>query len=209
MASEFNYDKFISGVRTCENYPDHSFHSRFRSMANAIPAGSRVLDIACGAGTLMKVLEEKGCVCTGMDLAPGAVKLARSKGLNVHHGDVDSFKENPEVAAILFAEYDYVIFSKCLIYLHSRNEMMPRLRTKHIFINQTNPYYWRTLIGKVKIGIAGKFLSADGVEMNVNSPGGLMRWGESYGYKARRLHGGWFRGKDMVIALTKTGAAAG
>ena len=206
MSGTFDHDKFIADVRSCENYPDHEFHGRFRAMAAAVPAGSRVLDIACGSGTLMAALKEKGCDCVGIDLAPGAVKLARSKGLNVHLGDVDSFEENAAVSSILFAEYDVVIFSKCLMYLRNRNALMRKLRTGKILINQVNPYYWRFWIGHFPGDWVGQYLTANGQEIQINSPRALMEWGASYGYRARRLHGGWLRGRDMVIVLSKSGS---
>jgi SAM-dependent methyltransferase len=204
MTGAFDYDKFIASVRSCEDYPDHDFHGRFRAMAAAIPDGSRVLDIACGAGTLMAALREKGCQCVGIDLAPGAVRLAKSKDLDVHLGDVDSFEENASVSDVLLADYDVVIFSKCLMYLRNRNALMRRLQTRRIFINQVNPYYWRFWFGHFTGDWVGKYLTASGEEIQINSPGALMKWGASYGYQARRLYGGWLRGRDMVIALLKS-----
>jgi len=204
----FDYDKFIAGVRSCENYPDHNFHRRFRAMAEAVPAGSRVLDIACGAGTLMAALQDKGCKCVGIDLAPGAVTLAQSKGLDVHHGDVDAFEEDERIGKLLLAEYDVVIFSKCLMYLRNRNALMRRLRSGHVLINQINPYYWRFWIGEFPGDYVGEYRAADGTAIAIQSPGALMRWGASYGYQARRLEGGWLHGRDMVIALSKPERAA-
>lgn len=199
----FDYDKFIAGVRACEDYPDHDFHRRFQAMAAAVPPGARVLDVACGAGTLMVALKEKGCDCTGIDLAPGAVKLAQSKGLNARLGDVDAFEEDEAVGRLMLAEYDVVVFSKCLMYLRNRNSLFSRLRAGHVLINQINPYYWRFWLGKFPGDYVGEYRTAQGKEVVINSPGALMEWGASYGYEPRRLEGGWLRGRDMVIALSK------
>jgi hypothetical protein len=89
------------------------------------------------------------------------------------------------------------------MYLRARNELMHRLVAGHVLINQANPHYWKYLLGLFPGGSVGTYLTADGREIEINSPGALMKWGASYGYRARRLYGGWLRGRDMVIQLSK------
>ena len=45
----------------------------------ALPAGSRVLDIACGTGNLTVPLARAGCVATGVDIAPNLLAQARER----------------------------------------------------------------------------------------------------------------------------------
>jgi SAM-dependent methyltransferase len=44
-----------------------------------IPAGSRVLDVACGTGNLAIPLARSGCVVTGLDIAPNLLEQARAR----------------------------------------------------------------------------------------------------------------------------------
>ena len=56
----------------------------------AIPAGFRVLDVACGTGNLAIPLARSGCIVTGLDIAPNLLEQARERakaeGLNVTEG---------------------------------------------------------------------------------------------------------------------------
>lgn len=52
-----------------------------------VPSGS-LLDVGCGAGNAMQILQNKGWKVTGTDFDEGAVENARNKGLKVHLGDL-------------------------------------------------------------------------------------------------------------------------
>jgi SAM-dependent methyltransferase len=60
----------------------------------AIPAGSRVLDVACGTGNLAVPLARSGCIVTGLDIAPNLLEQARdrakSEGLNIAFDEGDA-----------------------------------------------------------------------------------------------------------------------
>jgi ubiquinone/menaquinone biosynthesis C-methylase UbiE len=60
----------------------------------AIPAGSRVLDVACGTGNLAIPLARSGCIVTGVDIAPNLLEQARerasSEGLNATFDEGDA-----------------------------------------------------------------------------------------------------------------------
>jgi 2-polyprenyl-3-methyl-5-hydroxy-6-metoxy-1,4-benzoquinol methylase len=47
-----------------------------------------LLDVGCGAGNAMQILQDKGWKVTGTDFDEGAVENARKKGLDVHLGDL-------------------------------------------------------------------------------------------------------------------------
>jgi SAM-dependent methyltransferase len=46
------------------------------------------LDIGCGPGRLTRALQQRGICCTGIDVAPVAVELARAGGVPVLHASV-------------------------------------------------------------------------------------------------------------------------
>lgn len=67
----------------------------------------RVLDLACGTGTLVLELAPRGYACTGMDLSPQMIKLARRKAARAGvaatftQGDMRSFVPPRALDAVL------------------------------------------------------------------------------------------------------------
>jgi ubiquinone/menaquinone biosynthesis C-methylase UbiE len=49
-----------------------------------IPAGARVLDIACGTGNTALPLARRGCIVTGVDIAPNLLEQARARAAAEH-----------------------------------------------------------------------------------------------------------------------------
>lgn len=200
----FDFEQYQQKMLTADHYVDATVNARFRRIAREVPAGSRVLDIACGSGTLMALLRDKGCVCVGVDMAPAAIKVARSKGLDVCEGDADAFDRDETLNRIFFNHYDVVIFSKCLMYLRRRNDLISRLTTKSIIINQGNPYYWKFLFRlRTRPAETIPYVLADGSPIKIGSPRALVRWGESFGYTGKIIYGGRLRGRDMVVRLDR------
>jgi methionine biosynthesis protein MetW len=201
MVSYENYKAKTAGLT---DYVDATLNRRFRTIVAAIPAGARVLDIACGSGTVMQALEAKGCKTRGIDIAPGAIKHAEEKKLDVLLGDADSFESDPKIRDFVLTEYDAVIFSKCLNYLKRKNELMKALRTKTMIVNQRNPSHWRARLAQLR-GTAEEsviedlpYVSADGRTIPQTSLRALREWGESYGFKSKVLLGSFFRSADAV-----------
>jgi methionine biosynthesis protein MetW len=188
-------------------YRDENFHARFRSVVKIVPEKSKVLDIACGSGTLMVALREKGCKCIGVDISSAAVRLSKSKGLEVYEADVDAFDTDDRIRILIEQPYDVVIFSKCLMYLHRKHELIRALDMKSFIVIQGNPYYWRDRL-KLKKWPPNRipYIAADGARIEVNSPRSLVRWGESFGYRGKLILGGFLRGHDMVIQFNRTTA---
>ena len=60
----------------------------------SIPAGSRVLDVACGTGNLAIPLARAGCKVTGVDIAPNLLEQARARataeGLDIAFDEGDA-----------------------------------------------------------------------------------------------------------------------
>ena len=78
-------------------------------VAEMIPTGSKVLDVGCGDGELLQLLESRGIDGRGIELSREGVNRCVAKGLAVVQGDADTDLVNyPDDA------FDYVILSQTL-----------------------------------------------------------------------------------------------
>lgn len=70
-----------------------------------VGANSDVLSLGCGDGTIEeKLIKEKNCKATGLDLSDEAVKIAKRKGVNAITGDLEEpldFQDNSFDCVIL------------------------------------------------------------------------------------------------------------
>src|SRR5215467_13254794 len=91
-------DPTLAGVR-----PDHLL------VAQMVEPGSRVLDVGCGDGDLLRLLETRGVDGRGIELSREGVNECVAKGLAVIQGNADTDLANyPDDA------FDYVILSQTL-----------------------------------------------------------------------------------------------
>src|SRR6202048_3288404 len=75
-----------------------------------VEAKSRVLDVGCGDGTLLRLLaEEKQVDARGIELSQRGVNDCVAKGLSVIQGDADT-----DLAGYPDDAFDYVILSQTL-----------------------------------------------------------------------------------------------
>ena len=78
-------------------------------VAQMVEPGSRVLDVGCGEGDLLRLLESRGVDGRGIELSREGVNRCVAKGLAVVQGDADTDLANyPDDA------FDYVILSQTL-----------------------------------------------------------------------------------------------
>jgi methionine biosynthesis protein MetW len=78
-------------------------------VANMVDRGARVLDVGCGDGELLKLLESRGVDGRGIELSREGVNECVAKGLAVIQGDADTdLADYPDDA------FDYVILSQTL-----------------------------------------------------------------------------------------------
>jgi methionine biosynthesis protein MetW len=91
-------------ARGSENYRgDHLL------VAQMVERGSKVLDVGCGEGDLLQLLEARGIDGRGIELSREGVNRCVAKGLAVVQGDADTDLVNyPDDA------FDYVILSQTL-----------------------------------------------------------------------------------------------
>jgi 2-polyprenyl-3-methyl-5-hydroxy-6-metoxy-1,4-benzoquinol methylase len=200
-----SYEEHKKHISALPSYFDETLHRRFRAVVKQIAPGERVLDVACGSGTLMAALSTKGCRVSGVDLSPAAVSLVRNKGLEAVVGDVDAFEQDDQMRALLVAEYDAVIFSKCLEYLKNKNRLLPLLKTRKIFIIQRNARYWKFLLRRMFGSERDSsfevlpYVTSDGTVVDGSCADGLSRWIGSYGFTSRVILGNMFRSRDLVL----------
>lgn len=65
-------------ARYDELFPEEPLTTAF--LAAGLPAGARVLDLACGTGTYAAALARLGFAVTGLDLSPELIALGRRRG---------------------------------------------------------------------------------------------------------------------------------
>jgi methionine biosynthesis protein MetW len=82
----------------------------YRIIYKIVEPGSRVLDLGCGSGGLLKLLaEEKQAIVQGIELDDLAIHACVEKGLSVFHSDIDSgLQEYPDKC------FDYVILNQSM-----------------------------------------------------------------------------------------------
>jgi 2-polyprenyl-3-methyl-5-hydroxy-6-metoxy-1,4-benzoquinol methylase len=73
--------------------------------------GQTLLDIGCGEGLALKVLSSVGWAVQGQDMDEQAVHAARTRGLRVHHGSLES-------CAFPSASFDAVTMSHVIEHVH-------------------------------------------------------------------------------------------
>ena len=93
-----------------EPHRTENFRTDHRLVADMVAQGSRVLDVGCGDGELLKILTEtKNVDGRGIEISREGVNLCVAKGLAVIQGDADTdLADYPDDA------FDYVILSQTL-----------------------------------------------------------------------------------------------
>lgn len=81
-----------------------------RTIASWIQPGSRVLDLGCGEGELLSLLQEtKSAKCTGIECDEEKVAQGIFNGVTIIHGDLHA-----EIQDYADLSFDYVILSQTL-----------------------------------------------------------------------------------------------
>ena len=123
----------------------------FEIIADLLPNNSRVLDVGCGDGTLMKFLaKEKGIDVRGLELEEENVEVCISKGLSVIEGDAET-----ELGQFPNKSFDYVILSQTLQAFYSPVTVLEHLLRigKSSIVSIPNFGYWKV---RIKLLLFGK-----------------------------------------------------
>ena len=113
----------------------------FNIISNLIEKNTRVLDVGCGNGDLMKFLQEnKTKDIRGLEISKEKVQNCLSKGLTVIEGNAESdLKQFPK------SSFDYVILSQTLqAFLNPELVINELLKVgKKVIVTIPNFGYWR------------------------------------------------------------------
>ncbi len=110
-------------------------------IAGMVSANTRVLDIGCGDGTLLRMLaEERGVDARGIELSQRGVNDCVAKGLSVIQGDADTdLIDYPDDS------FDYVILSQTLQATRNPKRVLEQMLRigRHAIVSFPNFGHWR------------------------------------------------------------------
>ena len=113
----------------------------FKIIADLLPDNSRVLDVGCGDGTLMKYLSnEKSIDVRGLELNEENVESCIAKGLSVIEGNAET-----ELGQFPDKSFDFVILSQTLQAFYSPVNVLDQLLRigKASIVSIPNFGYWK------------------------------------------------------------------
>ncbi|WOJ89061.1 methionine biosynthesis protein MetW [Methylocapsa polymorpha] len=119
-------------------------------VADMVNANSRVLDVGCGDGALLRLLsEEKGVDARGIELSQRGVNDCVAKGLSVIQGDADA-----DLAAYPDDAFDYVILSQTLQATRQPRKVLEHMLRigRHAIVSFPNFGHWRI---RVQVALGG------------------------------------------------------
>src|SRR6202789_3572703 len=118
-------------------------------VADMVQTGARVLDVGCGGGELLRLLETHGVDGRGIELSREGVNECVAKGLAVVQGDADTDLANYPNDA-----FDFVILSQTLQATRQPRAVLEHMLRigRHGIVSFPNFGFWRI---RLQIGLGG------------------------------------------------------
>ena len=115
-------------------------HLNYSIITNMIDSNLTVLDVGCGDGTLMKMLQEKNIHTTGIDIDQDNIIKCLEKGLSVIQGDIDEGLQGYSNDS-----YDYVILNQTLQSTEKPDFVIQEMLRvgKNVVVSFPNFAYWK------------------------------------------------------------------
>lgn len=131
-------------------HTSHTLRPDLLAIANMVPPESSLLDIGCGEGDLLALLQDSKKVSgRGIELGQSGVNRCIARGLSVIQGDADTdLQYYPDQA------YDYAILSQTLQTLRHPHEVMEQLVriARHAIVSVPNFGHWKNRLYLACIG---------------------------------------------------------
>ena len=125
------------------------------AVAEMVAPGAKVLDVGCGDGELLRLLETRGVDGRGIELSREGVNECVAKGLAVIQGDADTdLADYPDDA------FDYVILSQTLQATRQPRAVLEHMLRigRHAVVSFPNFAHWRI---RLQILIRGQMPRTD------------------------------------------------
>ena len=123
---------------------DLKMKKEFKVIADLLPNNTRVLDVGCGDGSLMRLLyEEKQIMVRGLELNQENVQECIHKGLPVIQGNAET-----ELHQFPDKSFDYVVLSQTLQAFYEPEKVLRNLLRigKSVVISIPNFGFWKVRI---------------------------------------------------------------
>lgn len=147
-------EKMNTNQENKQHNTENFLRPEFEPIVELIKPGSRVLDLGCGEGHLMKILQQrKRARVQGIEISDVEIQACVSKGLFVYHGDL-----NEGLADFNDQSFDYVILTSTIQVLHRPDFLITEAARvgKQCIISIPNFGYWRNRFQLMFWGIMPK-----------------------------------------------------